>query len=261
MGNQHFLDHLDLINRELEEIAHKIEWKTEILSTIGKSDPEEAKLITLELNILNYEQREMKNLCSKLQEDWSREEDRRIGTVSYRSRKASDSVTTHLEDWTLIRLNDNIVPDGVSPNILRLGERIPFRSGFTLDPSIEDRRIMQVSNNVPMSEYEGSRTPCLMSAAANGVKIGIIHPVYALVRNKTDNGTRDSLVIPISASDVKEKKFSCPGDSGSIVIGEKGEAVATVIGGVSQLRVTYASPLEHIFQSIERVTGSKPRLA
>jgi hypothetical protein len=261
MGNQHFLDHLDLINGELEEIAHKIEWKTEILSTIGKSDPEEAKLITLELNILNYEQREMKNLCSKLQEDWSREEDRRIGTVSYRSRIASDSVTTHLEDWTLIRLNDNIVPDGVSPNILRLGERIPFRSGFTLDPSIEDRRIMQVSNTVPMSEYEGSRTPCMMSGAANGVKIGIIHPVMALVRNKSEHGTRDSLVIPISASDVKEKKFSGPGDSGTIVVNEKGGAVAMVVGGVSQFRVTYASPLEHIFESIENLTGFKPRLA
>lgn len=85
--------------------------------------------------------------------------------------------------------------------------------------------------------------------------------MVALVRNKTDNGALDSLVIPISASDVKEKKFSGPGDSGAIVIGENGGAVAMVIGGVSQLRVTYASPLEQIFESIENLTGLKPRLA
>jgi hypothetical protein len=85
--------------------------------------------------------------------------------------------------------------------------------------------------------------------------------VVALVRNKTEHGTRDSLVIPISASDVKEKKFSGPGDSGPIVVNEKGGAVAMVVGGVSQLRVTYASPLEHIFVSIENLTGFKPRLA
>jgi len=71
MRNQHFLDHLDLIEKELEEIAHKIEWKTEVLSTTESSDPEEAKLITLELKVLNYEQREMKNLCTKLQADWN----------------------------------------------------------------------------------------------------------------------------------------------------------------------------------------------
>jgi hypothetical protein len=214
-----------------------------------------------ELKILEHEQRQMKILYSKLQEDWSREEDRRIGAVSYWSPDASDSAMTHLEDWALIRLKDNIVPNGVSPNILRLGERVPFGLGFTFDPSIEDYLPVQVSSVVPISEYEGRHTPCLRYGTVSDVKIGTIHPVYALVRNKSDKGTRDSLVIPISASDVKEKKLSGPGDSGAVVIGEKGGAIAMVIGGVSQLRVTYASPLDHIFQSIENHTGLKPRLA
>jgi len=261
MGNQHLSDHLDLIKRELKEIAHKIKWKTEMLTRIGEHDDEDAKYIPSELKVLECEQREMKILYAKLQEHWSREHDRRVGTVSFWSPDARDSATTHLEDWALIRLDDNIVPDGVSPNILRLGRRIPFRSGFTLDSSIEDYLPVQVSSIVPISEFEGRQTPCLKYVTASDVKIGIIHPVMALVRNKTNDGTIDSLVIPISASDVKEKQFSDPGDSGSIVIGEKGEAVAMVIGGVSQLRVTYASPLEHIFRSIESVTGLKPQLA
>jgi len=261
MGNQHFSDHLDLIKRELKKIAHKIEWNTEMLSKTGQYDAEDAKWIAPELKVLEYEQREMKTLYSKLQEDWSREEDRRIGTVSILSPDGSDSAPTDLEDWALIRLNNNIVPDGVSPNTFRLGRPIPFRSGFTLDASIEDYLPVQISNIVPVSDLEGRQTPCLKYGAASDVKFGTIHPVMALVRNKTNDGPIDSLVIPISASDVREKKFSGPGDSGAVVIGEKGEAVAMVVGGVSQLRVTYASPLEHIFESIERVTGSKPLLA
>jgi hypothetical protein len=261
MGNQHFLDHLDLIDRELKETACKIDTRKRMLTRSGKYDSEDIECIASEMKGLDYDQRGLKTLYSKLQAEWSREDDRRLGAVSHCSRDASDSTTTHLEDWALIRLNDNIVPDGVSPNVLRLGQRVPFMSGFTLDPNIEAYLPVQVTSMVPISEFEGRQTPCLKYGTVGDVKIGIIHPVYALFRSKTGHGTHDTLVMTISASAAKEKKFSGPGDSGSIVIGEKGGAVAMVIGGVSQLRVTYASPLEQIFESIEKFTGLKPRLA
>jgi hypothetical protein len=261
MGNQHLFDHLDVIRKELKEIACKIDTRKRMLTRSGKYDSEDIECIASEMKGLDYDQRGLKTLYSKLQAEWSREDDRRLGAVSHCSRDASDSTATHLEDWDLIRLNDNIVPDGVSPNVLRLGQRVPFMSGFTLDPRIEDDLPVQVSSIVSISEFEGRQTPCLRYGTVSDVKIGIIHPVVALVRSKTEHGTHDTLVIPISASAVKEKKFASPGDSGSIVVDEKGGAVAIVVGGVSQLRVTYASPLKHILEWIENLTGLKPRLA
>ncbi len=90
-----------------------------------------------------------------------------------------------------------------------------------------------------------------------GVTIGRGSNLMSFVRKYDEHGMKlTSMELPIYSHSHKDRSFSVPGDSGSVVVDRLGRAVGLLTGGAGKadhLDVTYLTPYYWIEKEIKKV--------
>ena len=277
LSDDFFDIHLDNIAKARDDTAELID---ECMRAILDIHPDDEAKADREGRLhvqLSERHQDLANLHRLLTQDWSERDARIVGTVSchpaidkmsgYTSNGFEPSaVLSFISDWGLIKLNPEIDIQTISPNIVRLPERLPRNGPFTFAPGTLRGQAVTVTEILPTSVFNGTNTPCYKQGAATGGSTGITHPIAGVKREKCgfdSDGVlifdyQYSLALPIQGPPGKD--FSAPGDSGSVVIDQEGRAIAMIMAGNRDNQVTFALPIDIMFQHIEDFTGHKPRL-
>jgi hypothetical protein len=98
------------------------------------------------------------------------------------------------------------------------------------------------------------------SGMSTGVTIGRATNIESFIREYDEDGNRmTSMGLAIYSYGHKERAFSAPGDSGSIIADGMGRIIGLLTGGAGQtdsIDVTYATPFDWVFN--ERIKASFP---
>ena len=271
--------HIQSIRQAEINLQNEIAATTRTICRLGSADVIRAEIEGDKLSRLSAREREMEALASNLDEVFGDIEERHIGSVAchpsitsrcsplYPWRFAADPFAPVLDrDWGLIQLNTDIVSPAKSPNIIHLCEPLPTQPIFSFSEVTKMELALHIDHIVPMSEYHRREIHCMKFGAVSGLTIGTVHPCRAVKRElggTDENGFpigqyRDSLVLPIHG--INQTDFSTTGDSGSVVVDEKGGAIAFVIAGSDKTRITYSIPAEFVMDDIQQFTGLKPYL-
>jgi hypothetical protein len=139
-------------------------------------------------------------------------------------------------------------PDPVSPTSFKY----PSNRLLPLQGIIEEDEL----HRPQMLDADGEQ--CLIvikNGCTTGVTIGRATGVKSFVREYFPDGAQEtSMEWAILPYDHKSGAFSAPGDSGAVVVDDKGRIGGLLIGGAGQTEstdVTYASPFYWLLQRIQ----------
>lgn len=106
---------------------------------------------------------------------------------------------------------------------------------------------------------DADREKCLIvvkNGGATGVRLGRATGLESFVREYKDNAIHlTSMQIAVYAYSQKDRAFSAPGDSGSVVVDANSRIVGMIIGGAGNEKstdVTYLSPYYFLDECIKK---------
>ncbi|KAF8549223.1 hypothetical protein OG21DRAFT_1556983 [Imleria badia] len=235
-------------------------------------------------NMLKEEEKASKVLDQfhdEIMKYWSKEDQRVIGHVAYSPPiTVGTGPTGYTADWALIELDRNKIDwDTFKGNVIDLGTEIhirtftlrmypdrtaptffkyPFDRLLPLQGVIEEDELLRPQ----MLDADGER--CLIvikSGCTTGVTIGRATGAKSFVREYFPDGTQETSVEwAILPYDQKSGAFSASGDSGAIIVDDKGRIGGLLTGGAGKMEdagkmevadVTYASPFYWLLQRIQ----------
>ncbi|KAI0184673.1 hypothetical protein EV127DRAFT_412940 [Xylaria flabelliformis] len=200
--------------------------------------------------------------------------ERVIGHVAfYPSFKVSARTPGYLTDWALIELDDHKYPKGFINKVV-----IDRYEGGVMLPcgllELQPRKIQD--DTITKKSFQVAKR-----GAASKLTFGMTSAIEAVVREPKDDGNHyicwELLIVPYGG----KGHFSKRGDSGSCVFDESGDVIGMVVGNsqvnppddqtVAQPKhnksqcddttdVTFAAPIDRVFDDIQNFTGFKPRL-
>lgn len=275
--------------RDIEDAQWGMDWKRqEALDSmsIATSLDQRAELLAKSVAI-SAEQAIVADLTEVLSDDdWATDANRVIGRAFCFSPQGDDIErdwkTTpgvgmedglgFTEDWGLVQLDQDCVTPGVELNYVPVtsalsptadGKPRHLRRFFDPIPQVFAHWTLRVSGIAPLSDFHNREVTVFKRGAKTGQTVGTVNPVKSVTRtlvkgDKTEY-TVDTLAVTVVG--LPETPFSMEGDSGSAVIDEQGRVLAMVWGGPpDRSDLTYATPIEFIFDRMRQLYGLEPSL-
>jgi hypothetical protein len=278
MSEAAYEDAVDDIDAAVEKAEAEIQETTRAILGLDPADEITVEAESRRLVQAQGKRQQLLDLRQTVNDSLCNRKDRILGSVachpainesSRYTTKGFDPEATisFISDWGLIKLNPDIMTHGAtSLNTIHLPEKPSRRSGFEFELGVINNLAVKVAKATPLSENYRRPTPCYMQGAATSVSTGHIHPIVAVIREKRqydEDGVEtiffhDSLVVPIQG--MSGQDFSAGGDSGGLVVDQRGQAEAIIMAGNRVTKITYALPVALMLQHIEHFTGRKPHL-
>ncbi|KAF8994474.1 hypothetical protein BDQ17DRAFT_1366852, partial [Cyathus striatus] len=240
-------------------------------------DEEERASVESDLREEGVSMKMLKDFNNNVICDWSQEENRIIGRVLYAPPIGpSEGPKRYSEDWALIELDRSKIDwPNFKGNMIDLGTKMTFNKfvklmlpytyyykypmfpwsdrRFSIQGVIpEDELIRPIKRDTNGEPYSKLMKNC----SRNETDVGCGNGIKSFVREYFSDGTEQtSLEFGILADKIRSA-FSCPGDSGSIIVDSEGRAAALLFGGCgydedSPADITYATPFEWLLERIK----------
>ncbi|KAI3319664.1 hypothetical protein HD806DRAFT_525330 [Xylariaceae sp. AK1471] len=211
-----------------------------------------------------------------------------IGHVAfYPSFEVSTRTPGYLRDWALIELDKYKYPKGFKNQVYI--SHVPKDDGITgFEGSNGTMLYLQPQLTSRQQRWDKTAKKSFIVAkrgAKSNLTYGVTSAIEAVVREPKEDGTHyicwELLIVPLGG----KGHFSKGGDSGSCVFDEDGQVIGMVVGGNqvnppdhrpwpgigSQSKdvmkqwddgtnITFATPIDWVFDDIQDFTGFKPRL-
>lgn len=232
----------------------------------------EAQVTEARRTILGFNQ-----LLKDLDTQWTSPESRVIGHIIYSHPIRSSQPDNYTYDWCLYEVDASKIRN-FQGNVIDLGYEVTReRIKEAMNPNIvnpykfvypEDRLLRVRNECIPLKEMFAPKTvdivnkgnlSVLKRGSVTGVTLGTANEVISYTRHyRFTNGSIlsfDSMEWAIVGSN-EFKRFSMPGDSGSLVVDAQGRMGGIVTGGtafyVHKRDITYATPMLKLFADMER---------